>query len=245
MCYGLGGSRRRGLFSFLLGRLARPDQDVVNVYRNQECSSTEISLSRMHKDSLLIVGGVLTEGVISGRRNPLHYGLAERLKKARQQAKKTPNALSVAAGVASGVVSDVEGRNVPRLDTAEKLARALGLSPAWLAYGIEGIGAPPPIEGAPLRCAAMGERLRALRQDRGLSLRALAEEAQLTAGGVGSIETGRTLPSVATAEQLAKALGISPAWLAYDEGPKVLPKPPRQRKPTTPPTERRRRRSAE
>jgi transcriptional regulator with XRE-family HTH domain len=127
-----------------------------------------------------------------------------------------------------------EGR-VPGVDIVERLAEVLRISPGWLAYAPLQEVTPETTsasrqEGAPLLCAEMGARLRALRQERGLSLRALAEVAGLTAGGIGSIETGRTLPSVATAEALARGLGVSPGWLVYREGPQVVPRAPRRRK---------------
>lgn len=142
--------------------------------------------------------------------------------------------LSVRAGLAPDTCMRIEQKGrVPGVDIVERLARVLQISPGWLAYAPLQEVTPEAAsssmqEGAPLLCAKMGARLRALRQERGLSLRALAEVVELTAGGIGSVETGRTLPSVATAEALARGLGVSPGWLAYGEGPQVLPRAPRK-----------------
>lgn len=69
-------------------------------------------------------------------------GIAARLKEARQNAAMTIRALAAAAGVASSAITDTEiGERIPRADTLEKMARALGVSACWLAYG-EG-SAPP------------------------------------------------------------------------------------------------------
>lgn len=54
----------------------------------------------------------------------------------------------------------------------------------------------------------VGSRLRALRQDRGLSLRALAEICELSPNTISLIERGATSPSVSTLQKLATALGV-------------------------------------
>lgn len=54
----------------------------------------------------------------------------------------------------------------------------------------------------------VGARLRALREERGLSLRGLARESGLSANALSMIERGRTSPSVSTLYKVAAALGI-------------------------------------
>jgi transcriptional regulator with XRE-family HTH domain len=53
----------------------------------------------------------------------------------------------------------------------------------------------------------VGARLRDLRQQRGLSLRALAELCELSPNTISLIERGATSPSVSTLQRLATALG--------------------------------------
>ncbi len=55
----------------------------------------------------------------------------------------------------------------------------------------------------------VGARVRALRNERGLSLRALAELCGLSANTISLIERGITSPSVSTLQQLASALGVA------------------------------------
>ena len=55
---------------------------------------------------------------------------------------------------------------------------------------------------------SLGNRLRDLRRDQGLSLRALAEKSGLSANTLSLIENGKTSPSVATLQQIALALNI-------------------------------------
>jgi len=54
----------------------------------------------------------------------------------------------------------------------------------------------------------LGNRLRELRRQQGLSLRALAEKSGLSANTLSLIENGKTSPSVATLQQIAIALSI-------------------------------------
>jgi len=54
----------------------------------------------------------------------------------------------------------------------------------------------------------VGARLRALREQRGLSMRALAERCELSPNTISLIERGATSPSVATLHHLASALRV-------------------------------------
>ncbi|HPO57844.1 MAG TPA: cupin domain-containing protein [Anaerolineaceae bacterium] len=54
----------------------------------------------------------------------------------------------------------------------------------------------------------VGERLRVLRGERGVSMRALARESGLSANALSMIERGLTSPSVSTLSKLANALGV-------------------------------------
>jgi DNA-binding XRE family transcriptional regulator len=60
---------------------------------------------------------------------------------------------------------------------------------------------------------ALGERLRALRQERELQQRQLADKAGLTPSMVSQIESGRLTPSLHTLGKLAAALGVPIAAL--------------------------------
>lgn len=55
----------------------------------------------------------------------------------------------------------------------------------------------------------IGERLRALREERNISMRSLATRSGLSANALSMIERGRASPSVSTLYKLAEALGIS------------------------------------
>ena len=159
--------------------------------------------------------------MVRGRKNPLFMGLASRLKTARKTAALNRQSVTQRAKLSdvSAVLGMEQGQRIPRLDTVERVAYGLGLSPAFLAYGIESDGSQP-IEG--LRCEGVALRLRQTRIHLGLSVLALATAAGLSHTAVGNVERG-TMPTIATAEALATALGVSPGWLAYGLEPIELP----------------------
>jgi transcriptional regulator with XRE-family HTH domain len=64
----------------------------------------------------------------------------------------------------------------------------------------------------------VGGRLRELRSERGMSMRALARESGLSANALSMIERGRTSPSVSTLYKLADAMGI-PITAFFREDP--------------------------
>ncbi len=71
-----------------------------------------------------------------------------------------------------------------------------------------------------MRSDTLGHRLQQAREETGLSQRTLAERAGTVHSTVGDIEKGRRYPAVDTLERLARALGVSPCWLAYGMGPR-------------------------
>jgi transcriptional regulator with XRE-family HTH domain len=65
----------------------------------------------------------------------------------------------------------------------------------------------------------VGNRLRELRQERGLSMRALARASGLSANALSMIERGRTSPSVSTLYKMADAMGIPITAFFREEPP--------------------------
>jgi len=160
--------------------------------------------------------------MVRGSPNPLFVGLPLRLRRTRKQCQITPSALGPKVGLHRGIATYIEsGDRIPSVGTIAKLAAALGVSAPWLAYGL-GDSAPDP--GA--SCDGMGQRLQTVRIERGLTKAALARMVELKAPSLSQIENGGQ-SGVDTVERIAKALGVSPGWLAYGVGPMLLP--PRRR----------------
>lgn len=147
-----------------------------------------------------------------GRRNPAYYGLPERLRKARRRNQLGMSLASQESGLSTGTAFRIERReSIPRIDTIERFAAGLGVSPSWLAYGE---GSEDPVSTESL-VAGIGERLASARQQRGLTRKDLGITSQLTGQTVANIETGRMIPRVDTVEMLARALDVTPSWLAF------------------------------
>jgi transcriptional regulator with XRE-family HTH domain len=124
---------------------------------------------------------------------------------------------------------------LPRIDTIERLACALGVPASWLAFGEQAgqpfrkrrpspvlpPAAPEPVpEGLPYEGlhAGMAERLRSTREALGMSLRELSGPAQVSFEQIRKCEAGLTIARVDTCERLALALDVAPGWLAYGVG---------------------------
>ena len=153
--------------------------------------------------------------MVRGRKNPLHFGLGKRLRAVRRQRDIGGKPLSVAAGLAVTTVLRIESEaTVPSVDVVGKLAAVLQVSPGYLAYGV-GSSVRPIASESP---TTLAERLRQVRELRGLSLNALAKVSGVARTTIGYIESGETSPSLATVELLAQALGVPVPWLAYGEG---------------------------
>jgi len=168
---------------------------------------------------------VLRRVVVRGSPNPKHFGLAFRLRKAVKQTGLTRRALARLAGVSNAIVGYIEAdQRLPTVGTIARLASALGVTAPWLAYGL----ADQTSEGAPASCDGMADRLQTARTDCGHTRTDLAHLAKLTPGTVAHIENGGQA-KVQTIEALAQALGISPGWLAFGVGPRVLPSRRRSR----------------
>lgn len=157
--------------------------------------------------------------VVRGRRNPSYYGLPERLRRARRRSDFGMSAASKATGKSTSSVFLIERRvNLPRINTIERFAAALGVSPSWLAYG----DGPEDAVQAESTVAGIGQRLETARKERGLSRQALGVASGLTGQTVANIEVHGMMPRVDTVEMLATVLGVLPSWLAFGAGPNVI-----------------------
>ena len=163
--------------------------------------------------------------MVRGRKNPLFFGIPYRLKKARRASGLKRLPLGEKAGLATATGRDVEtGQRVPTIGTLARLASALGVHAGWLGYGLGEQSA----DERTATADGMGERLAALRTELGLTKAALARLVGLSPSTVADIEKGAQT-GVDVLESLAKALGVSPAWLAFGEGPREIPKKRRVR----------------
>src|SRR3972149_3670761 len=69
----------------------------------------------------------------------------------------------------------------------------------------------------------VGQRLRALREERGLSLRGLAKASELSPNALSQIERGNVSPSVSTLNRLATAMGMPvTAFFEVGQSPEAI-----------------------
>lgn len=66
--------------------------------------------------------------------------------------------------------------------------------------------------------SGLGRRFRQAREKKGLTLRALAAVSGCQYSTIVAIESSGRMPQITTVEVLARALGVSPGWLAFGEG---------------------------
>ena len=157
--------------------------------------------------------------MVRGSPNPRHFGLPARLRKARKQSGLSRAALGPKVGRDSHVAADIEaGERMPTVATVALLASGLNVSAGWLGFGL---GAQQ-LDAPAATTSDMKLRVQAMRMARGLTKAELARLVDLSPTALANIEKGAQT-GVNVLEALAKALGVSPAWLAYGEGPQVLP----------------------
>ena len=158
--------------------------------------------------------------MVRGRRNPAYYALPDRLRQARKRKGLSMSAASLTIGGSSAAAFLIERRQaLPRIDTIEKFALSLGVSPAWLAYG-EGSADAVPTEA---HADTIGQRLEIARKERGLSRQALGYLSGLTGQTVANIEVKGMIPRVDTAEMLARVLGVTAGWLGFEQCESSIP----------------------
>jgi transcriptional regulator with XRE-family HTH domain len=193
------------------------------------CKSASVENSRMNRNDLQL------PAVTQGRKNPLWMSTADRLDRLRKAAAIRVIDLANLSGVAQSMICNYSARvHIPKLNTVEKIAAGLGVSPIYLAFGPEGAEPfrlktpaylksdeePQPRPGAGVfaeRYRGCAERLKSSRERLGLSLRELATAATVSYQAVLNTESGQTVPRVDTIEAIAVALDVAPGWLAYGD----------------------------
>ena len=110
-------------------------------------------------------------------------------------AQKTELSVSYLSEIERGTVN-------PSLATLQRVAGGLGA----------------PVTSIVGREVWVGERLKKLREERGLTQSRLARQAGVTPGLIGQIEQGKVQPSLRTLEKVAEAMGVSPCAFLLESG---------------------------
>lgn len=134
--------------------------------------------------------------------------IGEQIKSMRQLRGLTQKELGERMGIDGSAVRKYEsGKIIPKIDTLQKFAEALGTSvSAFLpAFGI---------------VESLGNRIRTVRKRQGLSAAELGEKLEISGSLVGRYERGEENPKPSTIQRFADALGVDAHWLEtgiYDE----------------------------
>jgi transcriptional regulator with XRE-family HTH domain len=75
----------------------------------------------------------------------------------------------------------------------------------------------PSAENAPAQAHFLGTRIRGLRKRRGMTLAALAELSELTAGYISQLERNLAYPSIPALFNIARSLGVTIQWFFASE----------------------------
>ncbi|SFG23781.1 ribosome-binding protein aMBF1, putative translation factor, contains Zn-ribbon and HTH domains [Desulfotomaculum arcticum] len=96
-----------------------------------------------------------------------------------------------------------KGLEVPDLDNLKKISEGLNITIKYFLDKNDNVN-------------SLGSRMRQIRMDRGLTITALAENANLSPGLISQIENGQTTPTLETLDILAKNLNTSSSYLLME-----------------------------
>ncbi|MEW6624380.1 MAG: helix-turn-helix transcriptional regulator [Bacillota bacterium] len=125
-----------------------------------------------------------------------------KVKLLRQEKQWTLNRLAEKTGFSASYLSDIErGRVVPSVEAVKKIAEALEV----------------PTNIIVDKSNTVGQKLKSLREEQGLTQGQLASMAEVSPGLIGQIESGKVQPSLTTLEKIAQALSISPCYFILND----------------------------
>lgn len=141
--------------------------------------------------------------LIEGDVTDTGLSLGDKIRLMRGEKNLSLQDLAGKAGISLSYLSEIErGTVYPALNTLKRIAEGLGVPPSSV-MGQEG---------------SLGHKLKALREEYGLTQAQLANLAGVTAGLIGQIEQGKVQPSLKTLEKLAEVMGVSPCYFIMEPG---------------------------
>lgn len=141
----------------------------------------------------------LIEGDVTGS----GLSLGDKIRLMRGEKNLSLQELANRSGISLSYLSEIErGTVYPALRTLKRIAEALGVPPAFIM----------------VQECLLGYKLKALREEQGLTQAQLANLAGVTAGLIGQIEQGKVQPSLKTLEKLSEVMGVSPCYFIMEPG---------------------------
>lgn len=140
--------------------------------------------------------------IIDVEQGTAEISLGDKLRIMRENKGMSLTELASQVGLSVSYLSEIERNNVyPATATLRNIAEKLGVSVATL------IG----------KISPLGSRLKAAREEQGLTQVELAKSAGVSPGLIGQIEHGKVQPSLQTLEKIAQVLGYSPCYFIMED----------------------------
>lgn len=154
-------------------------------------------------DKLASALNVAKTQLIEGDLTDTGLSLGDKIRLMRAEKNMSLQELAQKSGISLSYLSEIErGTVYPALSTLKRVAEGLEV-PATTLMGHEG---------------TLGHKLKALREEYGLTQAQLASLAGVTAGLIGQIEQGKVQPSLKTLEKLAEVMGVTPCYFIMEPG---------------------------
>ncbi|WP_366924791.1 helix-turn-helix domain-containing protein [Metallumcola ferriviriculae] len=132
----------------------------------------------------------------------LKISMGDKIRMLREEDKLTLGDLAKNVGISPSYLSEIERESVhPSVSTIKSISRALEVPITTIMHSHE---------------STIGLKLRASREEQGMTQADLADKAGVSAGLIGQIENGRVQPSLKTLENVADVLGVSPCYFVLD-----------------------------
>jgi len=166
-----------------------------------ERGSKKPSLKTIEK--LAIALNVPKTQLIKGDITDTGLSMGDKIRLMRAEKNQSLQDLAQRSGISLSYLSEIErGTVYPALSTLKRIAGGLDVAVSAI-MGNEG---------------SLGHKLKALREEYGLTQAQLANLAGVTAGLIGQIEHGKVQPSLKTLEKLSEVMGVSPCYFIMEPG---------------------------
>ncbi|RJQ30641.1 MAG: XRE family transcriptional regulator [Peptococcaceae bacterium] len=154
-------------------------------------------------DRLAVALNVAKTVIVEGEVTDNSLLLGDKIRLLRKGKEISLQELARRSGISLSYLSEIErGAVYPALGTMKRIAEELSVPATVLIKHGDG---------------AVGRRLKALRDESGLTQANLASLAGVTAGLIGQIEQGKVQPSLKTLEKLASVMGVSPCYFIMEQ----------------------------
>lgn len=154
-------------------------------------------------DKLALALNVSKSKIVEGGISETGLTLGDKVRLMRNEKNMSLQDLADRADISVSYLSEIErGTVYPALSTLRKIAAELGVPPSTLMH----------------HEPSLGRKLKALREEYGLTQAQLAGKAGVTAGLIGQLEQGKVQPSLKTLEKLAAVMGVSSCYFIMEQG---------------------------